>query len=200
MVRKHPSIEGLEANISGEIFYNGKLRKGTITASGYRQYKINYKTYLGHRLVAECFLGRVIETEEEVNHKDSNRSFNSVYNLEIGTSGDNNVHRWRVGYREIKPSDMRVSRPDLSGSNNPMSKLSEEDVENLIKDFFSGITNTEAGEKYGIHPRYVSLIRHKRRWKSVWIKMGLEGSTTIPSGSRAESLGLPETETSLQLR
>lgn len=200
MEKLHPTIEGLSANLEGELFLFGKKRKGTITKSGYRQYKIRYNTYLGHRLVAECFLGRLLETYEEVNHKNSIRSDNSVHNLEVGSSGDNNVHRWRTRPWEIKTPEMVVKNPKISGSKNPMSKLKEGDVKEMIGLFFKGADNNSLAEMFGVHPRYVSLIRHKKRWKSVWIKMGLERSTTIPSGSSEKSLGSHETETSLQLR
>lgn len=200
MRRDHPTLVGISADTEGNLYRNGKYRYGTKNRQGYKQHKINYITYLEHRLVAECFIGRKLDTEEHINHKNSIRDDNRVENLEVGSSEDNVRHRWRKSPEDIKHVCMEVERPNSSGEKNGMSKLTKEQVKSMILGFKDGLTNQEASDKYGVHPRYVSLIRHRKRWKSVWVEMGLSGSTTIPSGSRASSLWKLETETSLQLR
>lgn len=77
-----------------------------------------------------------------------------------------------------------------------MSKLTNMEATNLIYDLIAGMNNVEAGEKYSLHPRYVSLIRHKRRWKTLWDR--IERSTTIAQAakfrktSRAQAIGVGE--------
>lgn len=120
-----------------------------------------------HRLVAECYIGEIPEGYC-VNHKDGNKLNNRAENLEIVTYKENSQHALRMG--------LRVGD---SGEKNSMAKLSDERATHLIRDLQAGMTNDEAGEKYKLHARYVSLIRHKRRWKTLWQQ--LEGSTTIES-------------------
>lgn len=57
---------------------------------------------------------------------------------------------------------------DISGSKNPMSKTSEKDIHLIIQMVLDGYTNNEIAEKFSLHPRYISLIRHGKRHKKVW--------------------------------
>lgn len=199
-IRPHPTLVGISADVDGNIYRGGNLSYGTLTKQGYKQHKINYVSRLGHRLICECFLGRELLTEEVVNHKNSKRADNRLGNLEIGTHIDNVRHSFRCGERKVTMPCMKVLKPQVSGEKNPMAKLTKDQVVEMIGMIFKGSTNDELGEKYGVHPRYVSLIRHKKRWKNVWNELSLQSSTTIPSGSSEESIGLCETETSLQMR
>lgn len=83
---------------NGTIFNNdNKQLKPKDNGNGYKLIKvstgINSKTknlYI-HRLVAEAFLDR-IDNKNIVNHKDGDRSNNSVKNLEWVTTKENNIH------------------------------------------------------------------------------------------------------------
>lgn len=195
----HPKIKGLEFHENGTFTRWGTFRKGTINRLGYWQLGIDGKSFLAHRLIFECVMGRELTHKEVVNHKNRNRSDNSFENLELTTQGGNIAHYHRE-HSEIKEVKVEVIRPLKSGEKHHNAKLTLKQVEDMILDMFAGANNTQLGEKYGVHPRYVSLIRHKKRWKTAWKSLGLEGSTTIPSGSRASSDGVLETEPSLQLR
>lgn len=197
-MKKHPVYENISTDLSGNIYSKGNLVKGTITRDGYRQYQISGKSKLGHRVVVECILGRVLESFEIINHKNLNRADNSPENLEIGTQGDNIHHYWR-NYGNIKDVEVKVERPWKSGENHHNARLSLQQVCSMIGKMFDGYTNKQLSEIYGVHDRYISLIRHKKRWKEAWKVLGLEGSETIPSGSRVGSKGSLETETSLQV-
>ncbi|WP_367869945.1 hypothetical protein [Paenibacillus larvae] len=48
-----------------------------------------------------------------------------------------------------------------------MSKLTNDRAWNLMDDLAQGMTNDEAAGKYKLHSRYVSLIRHGRRWRKL---------------------------------
>lgn len=198
-VKRHPIYNNISADSLGNIYSNGVKLEGCASTNGYWQHSIKRKTYLTHRLVAECFLGRRLEKWEHINHKNFNRQDNTINNLEVTDASGNISHYWR-SKGEIDIETAEVLREHKAGENHHNSKLSQDEVEEMILGFFGGLTNKEASKIYGVHERYVSLIRHKKRWKVAWVALGLEGSTTIPSGSRAGSGGLLETETSLQLR
>lgn len=155
----------------------GKPRKLTKNNAGY--YFVSYTSKSGtinrfvHRLVAETFIGE-IPKGYCVNHKDGNKTNNCVDNLEIVTYKENTRHAIETGLRKGSP-----------GEKNSMAKLDDAKATQLIHDLLNGMSNDEAGEKYGLHPRYVSLIRHKRRWKTLW--RHIEGSTTIESTLKSES-------------
>lgn len=199
MRKYHPIYKHVSTDTDGNIYFGDKFIKGTITKTNYRQYMIERKSLLGHRLVAECLLGRTLDRTEIVNHKNLDRSDNRPENLEIGTQGDNIHHFWR-NFGIVESVDVEMERPWKAGENHHNAKLSLEQVCEMIELMFKGYTNKQLSEMYDVHNRYISLIRHKRRWKIAWKELGLEGSETIPSGSRVGSLGSLETETSLQLR
>lgn len=160
---------------TGEIISKktNKPRKLFVDRNGY--VTVNYRDNKGaktynfyvHRLVAQYFIGPIPEGMA-VNHKDGNKKNNHVDNLEIVTYSENIRHADSTGLRVV-----------AKGERNSQSKLSNEQAERLINDLLDGMSNDEAGDKYGLHSRYVSLIRHKRRWKALWERM--ERSTTIES-------------------
>ncbi|MBU8716505.1 HNH endonuclease signature motif containing protein [Bacillus subtilis] len=147
-----------------------KPRKTFITPHGYEMIgythpKKGTQNFLVHRLVAKYFIHE-IPKGMFVNHKDGNKLNNHVRNLEIVTPKENTLHAMKIGLMSGQP-----------GESNSMSKLTNMEATNLIYDLIAGMNNVEAGEKYSLHPRYVSLIRHKRRWKTLWDR--IERSTTI---------------------
>ena len=65
-----------------------------------------------HRLVAQCFIGDCPDGYE-VNHKDGNKTNNSVHNLEYVTSKENSIHAVKTGliktgalHQKTKPLQM----------------------------------------------------------------------------------------------
>ncbi|WP_051149989.1 HNH endonuclease signature motif containing protein [Bacillus safensis] len=147
-----------------------KPRKTFVTPAGYEgigytKPNVGTVNYLVHRLVAQYFIGD-IPRGFVVNHKDGNKLNNHADNLEIVTYKENTKHAMDIGLMAGQP-----------GEENSMAKMTNEQANNLINDLLSGMSNKEAGVKYGLHSQYISLIRHKRRWKSLWDR--IERSTTI---------------------
>lgn len=108
-----------------------------------------------HRLVTETFLGKIPEGLV-VNHKDGNKVNNNLSNLEIVTYSENMKHAYRLGLQSSH------------GSKNSMSKVTEEDVLCMYSMFSRGCNNEEVSLKFGLHSRYISLIRHGKRWKMLY--------------------------------
>lgn len=56
---------------------------GTIKVSGYRQFKINGKAFLEHRMIMEKYLGRKLTKYENIHHINGDRLDNRLENLEL---------------------------------------------------------------------------------------------------------------------
>ena len=86
MVRRKGAIKSLSKNRQGYLYVN--LSSGTKNAT-------NKRTRV-HRLVAEAFIPNP-ENKPQVNHKDLDKSNNSVSNLEWVTRKENVEHAWENG-------------------------------------------------------------------------------------------------------
>ena len=182
-MNQHPKYHEYTCDDAKEIYKNGIHLIGTTATSGYRQYGINRKSLLGHRLVTEMRLGRELTTSEQVNHIDLDKTNNHIDNLELVTIEGNIHHYWQNTGVDTSDISMQTLNKSIAGERNGSAKLTNEQAKSLIQDVMQGMTNKQAGLKYGLHPNYVSLVRHKKRWKSAWVELGLESAETIPSGS-----------------
>lgn len=89
--------EQISVSTSGRVkTKTGFVTAGTLLASGYRAtYMRNGARKLVHRLVAECFAETCPRPDEQhdiVNHKNGDKSDNSVGNLEWATKSENAAH------------------------------------------------------------------------------------------------------------
>lgn len=157
------TIYGPRTNITPTLHHTGYL---VMSVNSRKQVRV-------HRFVYECYNG-VIPDGLIINHRDGNKQNNNIDNLELVTPKQNTQHAYKLKLMKGSP-----------GETNSQAKLSDVLATSLIKDLLAGMNNQKVGEKYAIHPRYVSLIRHRRRWKDLWSK--LEGSETIPQGSTQKS-------------
>lgn len=160
IIRSNGDIISKKLNKPRKLFPNNA---GYLMANYRKDGKV-YNYYI-HRLVAEAFIGE-IPKGMAINHKDGNKLNNDVSNLEIVTYSENIRHADKTGLRNMP-----------TGECNAQSKLTNEEAKNLIFESMKGATNNELADKYGLHPRYVSLIRHRKRWKNLWEE--IERATTI---------------------
>lgn len=183
-MKEHPKYKNWFATESGDVFHFDKLIKGCITSGGYRQTRIEGKSILLHRFVYECFIGRSLDSKEYINHLDNLGHNNSIDNLELTDAAGNSGWYWaNKGLYEIVVPDMSVKEQ----RQNSQAKLSREQAKELILLTLEGKTNKELSDLFNLHERYISLVRHKKRWRKIWIELGLEASETIPSGSREQA-------------
>lgn len=83
---------------SGYITLKGRVKKKNLDKSGYFRVTLskngNGGNRLVHQLVAEAFLGhKRVGMNKVINHIDSNKINNSIFNLEITSHRDNCIHR-----------------------------------------------------------------------------------------------------------
>lgn len=133
---------------------HNRWRKASVTKAGY----LTYGSLIGsvHRLLAHCFKGG-IPKGLVVNHKDGVKLNNDLDNLEITTHSENTKHAYDTGLAK-----------GLTLSKNSMAKLRLEEMHEVMRMLKSGLSNMEISEKFGLHDRYVSLIRHGKRWKEIY--------------------------------
>lgn len=81
---------------------------------------------------------------------------------------DGGVGMW--GYKFSEES-LEKRSINLSGEQNPSSKLTNKEFFEIVDFLKKGYTNEEIADLYGLHSRYISLIRHKKRFKRLWEKV-----------------------------
>lgn len=129
-----------------------------VDAYGYKRVKLTNKTdgksTKIHRILCEAFLPNP-ENKPYINHKDGNKLNNSLENLEWCTPAENIQHAYDSGLM-----------PRKYGEENPVSKLSYKDIEQIrILRKTRGYTYKELGEMFGVSSSQIGKIVNKRSWK-----------------------------------
>lgn len=157
-VRVHP-VSGYVFTENGEVYNpkNGYKLNPYVDRCGYCKVGV-YVCSSGyvHRGMYEAFIGE-IECGMQINHVDGNKENNHISNLEKVTRSGNIRHAYDTG--------LMIGG---KGSKNSMSKITERDVLEIYKMIEDGKNNTEIANQYGLHSRYISLIRHGKRWKHLY--------------------------------
>lgn len=171
--KTHPTSGYLVSN-TGRII-NPKTNyelKPTLGERGY--YKISTSVCRAghvHCAVVEAFIG-LIPKGMHVNHIDGVKTNNHLSNLEIVTPSENTKHAYAMGLVNGK-----------KGEDNSNAKVTEEDIYMMYSLFELGYNNDYIGEKFGLHPRYISLVRHGKRWKHIYEKCGKVFPKSYSSGA-----------------
>ena len=158
--------KGYYVNRLGKVFStntrNGKTicMKTTVSNCGYEMVIIggrkNAKNALVHRLVANAFIPNPTK-KPEVNHIDGNKLNNNMDSLEWVTKSENMKHAIEHNLIDF-----------VRGEDSSSAKITNQEAIDIINLFIIGKSNDFIANKYGLHSRYVSLIRHKKRWKHIW--------------------------------
>lgn len=106
-----------------------------------------------HRVVYETFYGPIAEGKV-INHINGIKTDNFSWNLEQVTPSENTIHAYECGFAKGKP-----------GEHNSQAKISNSEFLLICELLMEGATNKDISNLFGLHDRYVSLIRHKRRWQ-----------------------------------
>lgn len=151
----------------------GKYLKYATTSAGYYtvglQLKDNSrKIFYIHILVAEMFLDKPFNAEQ-VNHKDKNRTNNSIDNLEWCSQLENIEHQFTNNNKPVlgKPKSEwnKVSKGEING----MSKITDENCHYICKLLSEGYSRKEILEMCDFYISYdiIRFIHTRKRWKHI---------------------------------
>lgn len=135
----------------------GSNLKGDITNRGYQRVTLCYngktKRFTVHRLVAITYLGD--NPNLVVNHIDGNKTNNALHNLEWCTQEFNQAHSLKNELQKLK------------GSDNPASKLNNEQVKE-IKNLKGKFSQREIALKFQVSKTLIGHIHRGRNWKHIY--------------------------------
>lgn len=139
-----------------------KILKPIEMSDGYRRVHMalhkNKKSFPVHRLVARAFIPNP-EKKSFVNHKDGNKSNNSVENLEWATKKENSRHAWKNGLCKKK-----------YGSENPNAKFTDEQIKFIRENYKAKDENFGAiplAKKFGVCVETISKIAYGKTYRNV---------------------------------
>ena len=165
---------GYEVSNQGHVrsWWNGRWGKltepkklnPTINRNGYAVVNLTkdgkIKQVYVHRLVLEAFVGPCPDEMEGL-HGENGPSDNSLNNLSWGTKSQNMMDRVRDG-------------TDNRGEKHPLHKVKDSDIENMISQLESGMTQKEVADTFGINQSHVSRIKSGK-------SRGHSSKTTTPA-------------------
>ena len=162
---KYYKIKGYEdyyITKSGKIFstLTNKELKFDRSCRGYCKVKLmdrrlgRFITLQVHRIVATQFIPNP-NNLPEVNHKDGNKSNNSIYNLEWCTAEYNHRHAKETNLYKVE-------------EDSPRAKLTKEQVINIYKDYESCKNKTTLAKKYNVSDTLIGEIVRGVRWSRTY--------------------------------
>jgi len=107
------------------------------------------KTFYVHRLIAETYLGK--RENMIVNHIDGDRTNNHVSNLEWISQSENVIHAIKIGLMCVPKGEEHYN-----------SKLTQEDVNEIRKQYNNGIKQNVLAKTYKVSTVQIhNIIRYK---------------------------------------
>lgn len=151
------SVDRIRVDSLGKSYaMRGQIRKPSLNACGYYAIPLTWdgqgKSYLIHRLVAECFLSN-FSNKLEVNHIDGNKLNNHVSNLEMVTKLENMRHSYKHGLH------------NGYGENSNTAKLSSQEVREIIDK--KGSDSRMVATEYNVSRSTITNIWSGRTWGTI---------------------------------
>lgn len=146
--------------IDGHPNSTGKPRSQSLSVNGYMTVNLQFRQTAKsvHRLVCRAFHGDAPDGQNDVNHKDNDRTNNRADNLEWMSRKDN-LHWGKQQGR------------DNSGARNGRSKLTDETALQIIHLLqTTDLKHAAIGKPFGVSDAAVQQINVGRRWKHLLLE------------------------------
>lgn len=174
------STEGRVRNAKTHHIYSQRLRK-----DGYLDLNLmiegKQKNFLTHRIVAMCYLSNPRKLSE-VNHKNKIKTDNRVENLEWVSRKQNMTHRNDdIEVQELmKKNGQQLAEWVLKNKAKPVAQYT---LNHELVQIFPSLIKAE--QESGTNRKYIrACLKGERHSAGGYIWEKIEGSTTIPTGSR----------------
>lgn len=160
-------IQRYVKNRNGYRLLNEKIISTKLDKDGYNLVTL-YKdkeqyTFRVHRLVAKTFLLNTNLNKIQVNHKNGIKSDNRVENLEWVTPKENIIHSIKTGLKK------NFKTSNHNGENNPNSKLTKNEVIEIIRCKLNGLPIKYVYEQFKNKISFSGLeqIWYGYKWKNI---------------------------------
>lgn len=140
-------------NATKDMFY----KHDVANTGGYHRVTIERHKFLVHRLVAIAFIPNP-QNKPEINHVDCNVNNNNVNNLEWVDRKENNNHT---------PTYQKRIHNIKRGQDNNFSKLTEDNVYNIVQMLEEGYSNKEIASKFNVCIKSIRNIKNGKTWKHI---------------------------------
>jgi hypothetical protein len=151
---------GIQVNNQGVVIgKSGKYMKGSYNRKGYLTVSVYLEDYKSktipvHRMVAELFIPNSVPEKNQVNHKDGDKSNNTVDNLEWCTNLENMCHAtYSLGHHSLENHNKAI--------------LKNSDIVEISELFMRGYSNEEVAVIYNTTNHSIGRIRQKKNWTSL---------------------------------
>lgn len=146
------TMDDYEIMKDGKIFNKrfGRFVKPQPNSKGYGRVQLCGKFYFVHRLVAEKYIPNP-NNLPQINHKDGDKTNNSVENLEWVSNQENRNHAVKNGLH-------------LQGEKCPWSKLTQENVDYIRT--HKDMKRTELAKMFNVSRTTISGIINNHSWKN----------------------------------
>lgn len=147
--------------VNSQYFYKEKFLKTTPNNMGYHVVRLTLnnktKSYSIHRLLAIHFIEN-IDNKPQVNHINGIKVDNRLENLEWCTISENRQHAYDTGLQKPK-----------QGNRNGRSKLTENQVLEIIKRLEIGDSCVLIASFYNVTAENISQIKQRKIWRHIFI-------------------------------
>lgn len=124
--------------------------------ASYNKYKDTFE--YGILKEVDCSLEELIELEKW--YIEQYESYRNGYNMTLGGE--------ELGGIQFTDKQLEKKRQNILGEKNPQAKITNGQFFEIVELLKIGKTNPEIAKIYNLHPNYVSLIRHKKRFRHLW--------------------------------